>query len=253
MFQEKELPVELQEEAPEENVKNHKEDKEDKDMTVSGIGTDTTMTSQLSTTRLAENFDTFLTLLTEQLKNQDPLEPLKTNEFTQQLVQFSNVEQSIAQNRSLETLVALTQASVTGSAVSFLGRDVEAVGNIANLKDGEATWAYGIARQAHTVTLTVRDAGGGIVYETEGEAEAGLHTLEWDGTDNSGQQLPDGYYTLSIEALDTADNTITTQTRVTGRVTGIDFSGSEPILTVNGLLVPLGNVQTLSEPAGDGA
>jgi len=226
--------------------KNH--EKED-DMDVSALTGAVSGASQGSTTKLAENFDTFLTLLTAQLKNQDPLEPLKTNEFTQQLVQFSSVEQAIAQNRNLESLVALTQASVTGSAVGYLGREVTADGDTTLLQNGEATWSYNVARAADTVTLAITDAGGGVVHSTAGETGAGTHQFNWDGTGFGGLQLPDGAYSMSIIARDTAGNTITTETRVTGRVSAIDFSSTEPTLTVGGVVVRLGDVQTLSEPA----
>ncbi len=220
-------------------------------MDITGVTSATTQTTQ-STTALAENFDTFLTLLTAQLKNQDPLEPLDTAEFTNQLVQFSSVEQSISQNQNLETLIALTQASVTGSAVGYLGQTVEAAGDTTLLENGQAQWSYDVARTAEDVSLTVYDNGGGVVYSATGETTAGTHNFSWDGTGNDGQVLPDAAYTLQVSAKDTDGNTISTHTMVTGRVSAIDFSGSEPTLTVNGLSVRLGDVQTLSEAAGTG-
>jgi len=206
-----------------------------------------------STKQLAENFDTFLTLLTAQLKNQDPLEPMDTGEFTQQLVQFSSVEQSISQNQNLETLIALTQASASGSTVGYLGQTVEAAGDTAKLENGSAHWSYDVARTAHEVTLNIYDNGGGVVFTADGEPGAGSHNVLWGGVNNNGEILPDGMYRLEVVAKDTAGNTITTDTMTTGRVTAIDFSGSEPTLTVNGLSVRLGDVQTLSENPDTGA
>ncbi len=230
-----------------------REEEEELEMDISSA-TAATAQSQAtqSTTQLADNFDTFLTLLTAQLKNQDPLEPLKTNEFTQQLVQFSSVEQAIAQNKNLEILVALAQASVTGSAVGYLGQEIEAAGDTTLLQNGQAQWSYDVARAADSVTLAITDVGGGVVYSAPGETGAGQHDFTWDGTGFGGQSLPDGAYTLNIIAKDTAGNTITTDTRVTGRVTAIDFSGAEPTLTINGVSVRLGDVVTLSEPAQAG-
>src|SRR6267142_4445505 len=71
---------------------------------------------------LSTNFNTFLTLLTTQLKNQDPLAPMDSNQFTQQLVQFSQVEQQINANKNLESLISLTKNQASVNAVSYLGK-----------------------------------------------------------------------------------------------------------------------------------
>src|SRR5215469_6276624 len=74
--------------------------------------------------QLSANFDTFLTLLTTQLQNQDPLQPMDSNQFTQQLVQFSQVEQQINSNQNLETLISATKNQTSQSAVSYLGKSL---------------------------------------------------------------------------------------------------------------------------------
>ena len=94
--------------------------------------------SATASAALDTNFNTFLTLLTTQLRHQDPLNPLESNEFTQQLVQFSGVEQSIQTNRQLESLLAVASATSSSQAVSYIGKEVDAVSNVAELKDGEA-------------------------------------------------------------------------------------------------------------------
>ena len=71
---------------------------------------------------MSSNFDTFLTLLTTQLQNQDPLSPMDSNQFTQQLVQFSQVEQQINSNKNLESLISLTKNQTSVDAVSYLGK-----------------------------------------------------------------------------------------------------------------------------------
>src|SRR5258708_22542200 len=92
-----------------------------------------TMKTTTDTTTLAGNFSTFLTLLTTQLKNQNPLEPLDTNQFTQQLVQFAGVEQQINMNSQLTTLVGLQKATQTTSAMSFLGATATVDGTTSKL------------------------------------------------------------------------------------------------------------------------
>src|SRR3954470_17819141 len=91
---------------------------------VTAASTSATSTSAAASAQkqLAGNFDTFLTLLTTQLKNQDPLSPMDSNQFTQQLVQFSQVEQQINANKNLESLVSMSKAQGATSAVGYLGK-----------------------------------------------------------------------------------------------------------------------------------
>ncbi len=101
-----------------------------------------------SESQIAANFDTFLLLLTAQLKNQDPLEPMDSNQFTQQLVQFSQVEQQINANKNLESLIALTKARSSSDAVSYLGKTLTLTDGTAALMGGEAIWAYSLENDA---------------------------------------------------------------------------------------------------------
>lgn len=204
--------------------------------------------SGTASTKLADDFDTFLTLLTSQLQNQDPLEPLETNEFTQQLIQFTQVEQSIATNENLELLISLNQAAASGGTVSYLGQTVVADGATSALEAGAASWNYDLARDAETTTLTVTNANGQVVYSGEGDKQKGAHSFTWNGKDQDGNTLPDGLYTLSIEAKDSGGNAITASTTISGRVTAIDFSSSDPLLTVGGVKIGLDKVKSVSEP-----
>src|ERR1044072_5533234 len=91
---------------------------------------------------LTGNFQTFLTLLTTQLKNQNPLDPLDTNQFTQQLVQFAQVEQQIKQNSQLETLISLEKSAQATTALAYVGSTVAIDGQTAALANGKATWTF---------------------------------------------------------------------------------------------------------------
>ncbi len=205
--------------------------------------------SASSAASLADNFDTFLNLLTAQLQNQDPLEPLDTNQFTEQLVQFTEVEQSIAANQNLELLVALTQAASAGGAVSYLGQDIIADGAEARLDENGATWNYDLARNAETVSLTVVDSNGLPVFTTQGQAGQGPQTFTWDGRTQGGTSLPDGIYSIQINALDAAGNSIIADTTIRGTVSAVDFSGPDPLLTVNGINVSLSSIREVSTPS----
>lgn len=209
---------------------------------LSGIGT---AVSDRKT--IAGNFDTFLQLLTTQLKNQSPLDPLDTNEFTNQLVQFSSVEQAIKTNEQLELLTRLSAANMATAAVSYIGKTITADGSTSELKNGEATWIYKVENDAPKSTLIVRDETGKTVSAQEASLQAGTHTLSWDGKDGFGNPLPDGKYSLEIVAKDKNGSAVRVTTSVAGRVDSIDLSGDEPILQVGNKNIKLSTVKYIGQ------
>src|SRR3954463_16122261 len=130
----------------------------------SSIAAATTAPSTTSTTAsvsgavdrktIASNFDTFLKLLTTQLKNQNPLDPLDTNQFTQQLVQFSQVEQQMKQNDQLATLIGIEKAAQSTTALAFVGSTVAVDGQTAKLTNGRANWSLTVPKPA-SATITI--------------------------------------------------------------------------------------------------
>src|SRR3954469_15570738 len=158
-------------------------------------------TSTANKASLAQNFDTFLTLLMTQLKNQNPLEPLDTNQFTQQLVQFAGVEQQINMNQQLTSLVSLQKANQTTSAMSFLGATATVDGSSTKLVKGKGSWSFSVDKPS-TGTITIKDSTGQTAYSGTFPLNAGTQAFAWDGRGNNGTQWPDGNYTLSITAKD---------------------------------------------------
>lgn len=194
--------------------------------------------TKLATANLADNFDTFLVLLTEQLKNQDPLDPLESEQFVQQLVQFSSVEQQIASNESLEALLALQQSDAQLKALDFIGKEATVNTRYNLLEDGEATWEYGLAQEADTVEILIFDEDGKQVRRLDGETGEGVHEVTWDGKDEAGNALPEGVYSIEIVAKDADQNAIEYATRVSHRVTGVEMSGGQAQVSfANGELV----------------
>mgnify|MGYP000053038153 CR=1 FL=1 len=191
---------------------------------------------------IADNFDTFLSLLTTQLQNQNPLDPLDTNQFTQQLVQFSEVEQSIKANENLESLLQVSAANIATAATSFIGKKVMIQSTNTQLKDGSAEWSYATGSTATNATFTVRDEAGNIVWTEEKGVAAGRNTFTWNGFDEDGNKMDDGDYTLTVEATDSAGDPVATIVEVSVQIDGVDFSGVEPILLVGDQGVPLSQV-----------
>lgn len=203
----------------------------------SGTGNGTTANGALSFT---QNFNTFLTLLTTQLKNQDPLNPMDTNQFTQQLVEFSEVEQQIKTNSQLSTMISNQTASETIAALPMVGQEIQYNGNQAALENGQATFSYTLPSSAASTSLIVQDASGNTVYSTTGQTAAGTYAFNWNGQNNAGQQQPDGgIYTLTVQAQDSNNQPITVTTTAVGTVTGVNVNNNVATFNVSGVEVPM--------------
>jgi flagellar basal-body rod modification protein FlgD len=188
--------------------------------------------TQAAASTLADTFDTFLALLTTQLQNQDPLDPMKSEQFTQQLVQFAGVEQSINTNKKLEQLIELQTSSQLNSAVSYIGKTVEVVSDELMLDNGAAKISYGLDHNAATTVVTIVDLNGNAVRTFNGEIAAGRHELAWDGLDANGNQAPDGVYGFSVVAVDAEDETVDTVSASLGRVTGVEIVDDALMLNI---------------------
>jgi flagellar basal-body rod modification protein FlgD len=202
-------------------------------------------TQNQSIQQLTGNFDTFLQLLTTQLQNQDPTSPMDSTQFTQQLVEFSQVEQQIDTNSNLQTLISLQEGGAGSASVSYLGKTVTIDNGNAALISGESTWNYNLGAQAANTTLTVTNSSGAVVYTGPGTTTAGSNTFNWNGQDNNGNQLPDGTYTLAVNATDSNGNAITSSVSSSGVVTEINFSNGVPVLMVGPMSVQLSQVASI--------
>lgn len=195
-------------------------------------------------TSIANNFDQFLTLLTTQLRNQNPLDPLDTNQFTQQLVQFAGVEQQLKQNETLTALLAVSKATTGASAIGFVGQTVTADGAATQLKDGKAEWKLN-ASKIGTGTITIKDTKGNVVFSETKALTAGDQTYTWDGKTSTGATAPEGEYVITVDGKDVSGAAITVKTEITGKVDGIDFSTAVPTLLIGALKVPLDRVKSV--------
>jgi len=199
--------------------------------------------------QLSSNFSTFLTLLTTQLKNQDPTAPMDSNQFTQQLVEFSQVEQQINTNSNLNTLITQGQSQIGAYATSYLGKAVSITNGNAALVNGQATWVYGLGTTAAQTSLTVTNANGQVVYTGAGATAAGNNSFVWDGKDNNGNQLADGTYTLAVTAKAADGSAVATNVASAGVVSEIDMSSGTPKLVIGGMELGLGDIANVANPA----
>ena len=205
--------------------------------------------TEAATKSLADNFDTFLSLLTTQLKNQDPLDPLDANQFTEQLVQFANVEQAIHTNKKLDQLIALQSSSQLNAAVAYLGHEVKVSGDLFALQNSVANLEYDLPSNASQAVLTIVNSAGLPIRTVPADSAAGVHQYVWDGRDNNGAQMPDGIYRFVLTAAGGSGEAIQATTSMLGRVTGVKSIDQEMMLSIGPLDVPFDNVLAVRDPA----
>jgi flagellar basal-body rod modification protein FlgD len=219
-------------------------------MATIGSATSTSTTSAAAkTATIAQNFETFLSLLTTQLKNQSPLDPLDTNQFTQQLVQFAGVEQQLKSNESLTLLLAATKANTITNALGFVGAKVTADGATTRLSNGAAEWRLQAPRSVANATITITNATGSVVQTETRSLSAGDQTYVWKGRTSTGAVAPDGDYRITISARDPSGQPVSIRSEIQGVVDSVDVSGTEPVLSIGTITIPVNKVKTVQRSA----
>ena len=194
-----------------------------------GTGTATSNKSgSTATTGIADNFQTFLTLLTTQLQNQNPLDPLDTNQFTQQLVQFAGVEQQLKSNDQLKSLIDIEKSAQATQALVYVGNTVAVDGSKAQF-DKSATWNFQSEKDT-SATITITSSTGQTAFTGSYALKQGNSSFVWDGKGNDGVQWPAGTYTLTATGKDSSGNSVAISTEVQGVVDSVDLSASPPLL-----------------------
>ena len=203
---------------------------------ISSINTSSTTTSSSQT--LSADMNTFLTLLTTQLQYQDPLDPMDTAEYTNQLVQYSNVEQAIQTNKKLDNLLSMSIYNLGVQATGYVGKTVQVLGDMMPLDGGVAKSTYTLSKNVQECTILVKDADGNVVYTQSGENAAGAHDFVWDGKNSAGEQMPDGVYQIVVNtSVAQGEAAASVTTTVFGRVTGVASDS-------NGIYIGLGDAVT---------
>jgi flagellar basal-body rod modification protein FlgD len=218
-------------------------------MEVSGVQNGTAQ--QADRSKLNQDFDQFLLLLTTQLQNQDPLAPMDTSEFTSQLVQFSGVEQQIKGNTLLQNLLSAQTLNMTALGVSFIGKNVEVAGKDFRT-DGTSpsSISYEMPQTATAGTITIVDKDGNTVFSKPAELTRGLHGFTWDGKGTDGQSVPEGDYTVSVSALTETGLSLNVTTYVPGYVNGLETAeDGSLVLDIGNQKVPLADVRKISMAA----
>lgn len=219
-------------------------------MAITGVTVPTVSTASSTgdASKLTANYETFLTLLTTQLRNQSPLEPTDANQFTQQLVQFSSIEQQIKMNSNLEEMKGAMAIANATSLVNYVGAIVTADTAQSTLQGGGTKWSFSVPKPA-SGTVTIKNASGEVVYQKPQEFDAGAEEFQWDGRSANGLPLADGTYTISFDLKDTDGNAVRPVTEITGKVDKLDFTSGQPYLTINGMSVSVWSVKSIKTAA----
>jgi flagellar basal-body rod modification protein FlgD len=206
-----------------------------------------TVSNAIDNTEIASNFTTFLQLLTTQLKNQDPLSPLDTNQFTQQLVEFAQVEQQMKSNDQLSSLVSLEKSAQQTTALAYVGATVVVDGATAQLANGQANWSFNVTKPS-TATITIKDSTGQTAYTGNFAVNPGTQNFTWDGRGNDGRVWPAGNYTLTATAVDTNQQSVAISTEVQAVVDSVDLTQDPPQLSINGQNYTLDKIKRIVRP-----
>jgi flagellar basal-body rod modification protein FlgD len=204
-------------------------------------------TSSTATSGIADNFQTFLTLLTTQLQHQNPLDPLDTNQFTAQLVQFAGVEQQLKQNDQLKSLIEIEKSAQATQALVYVGNTVAVDGSKAQF-DKSATWNFQ-AEKNTAATITITNSAGQVAYSGTYTLKQGNASFVWDGKGGDGVQWPAGTYTLSATGKDISGNNVAISTEVQGIVDSVDLTASPPLLSIAGQSYTTDKIKRVVRPS----
>lgn len=201
-----------------------------------------------SSAQLASDFDDFLVLLTTQLQNQDPLSPMDSTEFTNQLVNFAGVEQQINSNQKLDSLVSLSLGSSFASSLNYVGKDISYLGSELNYDGTNSVKVnYAIDGTSSNTKINILNSDGDIVLSKDVSGSEAVQNFVWDGKDSNGNQMAAGTYKVRVDALDSQNKSLKTTTVVSGRVSGIETQNGTTFLLVGERAVSIGNIINVNE------
>lgn len=189
--------------------------------------------SSKSLSSLSDNYTMFLSLLTTQLQNQSPLDPMDADQFTSQLVQYSSVEQLIKMNANFEDMKTSMESSNLANLVNYVGTKVTVNASTKPVTDGKIDWTINAAKSG-TATITVKDASGKTVLTRTESLSAGDNAFSWNGKGDDGKTYTDGSFTIGVSAKTAAGSNIKTTTDITGTVDSLEWSDGIPYLSIGG-------------------
>ncbi len=194
--------------------------------------------------------ETFMKLLVAQLEHQNPLSPMDNTQFTQQLAQFTSLEQLQSMNANLSALMKAQTTTNGLQAATLIGKQVQAQANTTQVtKQGEATpFQYTLAADSANVQIDVLDQAGNTTRTINTRNQkAGPQALTWDGKDAAAKPLPAGDYHFQVTATDKAGKPVAVEESLQGIVEGVTYDGNHPYLIVGGNRVELSALTNIKQ------
>ncbi|NOX88632.1 MAG: hypothetical protein GXO77_06375 [Calditrichaeota bacterium] len=190
----------------------------------------------------------FLQILVTQLQNQDPMSPMKSQDFAAQLAQFSSLERLMSIDQTLQqgmdTDMLLAQTIHNTMATNFIGKEVMSYGDTLSLLSGESVpVTFELGADAKKVSIEIYDDNDKLVRTIEvNQLSSGRQTIDWDGKDDDGNSLSGGNYHFKVIATDGEENSVNVQTFSRGIVSAVRYVQGQPVLIVNGKEVVFGDI-----------
>jgi len=187
----------------------------------------------------------FLRLLIEQLKHQDPMEPMENSQFVAQLAQFSNLEQLVSVNEGINLLGLQQMGQSNAQAAGFLGKVVEVRSDKLDVgsDDMSADAAFRLTSDAASVEVKFRDQRGEVVRTMQlGPKEEGMVEISWDILNDNGVKVPPGSYRMDVVALDADDQPVGYEAHAKGEVTGVSYAAGYPELVMGSIRAAVSDV-----------
>lgn len=205
--------------------------------------------SSTALSSIAGNFNSFLTMLTTQLKNQDPSSPMNADQFTSELATFAGVQQQVNTNTNLGQLISLGQNGQLTSDSGLVGQKATFTSSQISLQSGTGHINF-TTGSAAPIAIAVTDASGNVVRTVQEASITGSNSWTWNGRDDSGNSLADGAYGIAVQTQDAAGKAISLPFTVTGVITGVSKSSSGGVmLKIGSESVDMNNVNSTGSAA----
>lgn len=200
--------------------------------------------------------DAFMSLLLTQMKNQDPTTPLKSHEMAAQLAQFTSLEKLTNIDKGIEGLTKSQEPSHNFEALSLIGKVITTDSSKVSHTSRDQTHdiSFQLPKDVSEVQVVIKDEQGNAIRTLKaGNLKAGKNEIPWNGEMEDGTQAQTGNYTASFQAKSSSGDKVFVQSKIEGKITGINFSPKGPQLLVGKQTVEMSEIKTISEEAASAA
>ena len=225
---------------------------------VNSTSSATTTTSSTTSSNSTMGKDDFLKLMIEELKNQDPMNPMDGTQYASQLAQFSSLEQLTNLNDTMTSSAAtnttLTQSINNMMVSNLIGKETKLSGSdIVVNGQSSIDLGYNLSSQASSVEVNIFDSNGALVKTIDSsKLSSGDSKLSWDLTDNNGSTVVNGDYTFKVTATDANGSSITTSLYKYGTIDGVKFNSSGTVVLIDGAEYSISEIAEITNSSTSG-